>query len=382
MKLPKVTSGIGACNQPSDHDSGLSAHSNSNQSDSPDGIFVTQRTRLLTEEAFVAALLLPEEAIAAEMEDGDDLPTPKCLEMVIDENPFEACYSDDDDDSILFINEKNTHNNVKEAEDERSDVSSISHDSRKRYITIPSPTAASSPATEAQGRKQPPPKEIQVPSDRTRQILPEWLLDDDGSVLDIDEDLSPEDAEQLRSHAMRTPPLKLNRDMSMPSKSSVASGSMRDFSLADSNATPDDALLGDRTRRPHHRRGHSQATISIGSLVGQSSLITAPTTSSSVSPSTDSVGHHLRTASNAAKLHAQKASSPTPPLTSNSKASNRPPAVPEKLPRTRRRNPMKQEMLHVLGKVATPVKKLAAPVKKFCDIEKKADLRRSTGYLA
>ena len=375
MKLP--TSGIGACNQPSDHDSGLSAHSNSNQSSTPDGIFVTQRTRLLTEEAFVAALLLPEESIAATMKDRDDLPTPKCLEMT-DENPFEACYSDDDDDSILFTNEKNTHNNVKEAEDERSDVSSISQDSKRRYITIPSPTAASSPATKA----QPPPKEIQVPSDRTRQILPEWLLDDDGSVLDIDEDLSPEDAEQLRSHAMRTPPLKLNRDMSMPSKSSVASGSMRDLSLADSNATPDDALLGDRARRPHHRRGHSQATISIGSLVGQSSLITAPTTSSSVSPSTDSVGHHLRTASNAAKLHAQKASSPTLPLSSNSKASNRPPAVPEKLPRTRRRNPMKQEMLHVLGKVATPVKKLAAPVKKFCDIEKKADLRRSTGYLA
>eukprot|EP00522_Entomoneis_paludosa_P015388 CAMPEP_0172442254 /NCGR_PEP_ID=MMETSP1065-20121228/2723_1 /TAXON_ID=265537 /ORGANISM="Amphiprora paludosa, Strain CCMP125" /LENGTH=363 /DNA_ID=CAMNT_0013192049 /DNA_START=165 /DNA_END=1256 /DNA_ORIENTATION=+ len=331
---------------------------------------VNSRTRFLTEDAFVAPLIAPGEMNAEEQ-------TPRCLSMTR-ANPFHSFCEGDDE----FENTCEIPSSRNMEDDDASDISSISNDSRRRY-------GSAAAGTDSEAR-DPPPTEISVPSARAIQIVPQLLVEE-SSQEDVDEEEQVSKEQHVKRngpiHTKLARPVGVFRGVSGPSVASAsvystpAAALFRDASIAGSATTHDYEMLGNRPRRTHHR-GPSQA-FSIGSLVGQSSYITAPTSASSVSPSTDSVGHHLKTAKN---HHIRNHVHMSPSLQSQSSKNFKsvdPPQLVEKLPRARRRNPMKQEMLHVLGKVASPVKKLAAPVKKmYAGTEKIPDLRRSSGCLA
>lgn len=106
-------------------------------------------------------------------------------------------------------------------------------------------------------------------------------------------------------------------------------------------------LLGDRPKRMVRRAISATTTISVGSIVGQSSLVTTPTASS-----------------------AQSWMSPS--IETRSLCSQEP--TRRKVLHRRLRGVVKDEIKYMLGRVATPIRRLAKP-------EEKADLKRADGCL-
>jgi len=357
----------------------------SQESSSLEGDFIVplhHRDRFLTEDAFVAHNFI-----------GGEATEKSCFEMT-HENPFHSWDNDHQDDNLSV-----TAREKQQGDDNASEVSSISNDSRRRYASGVAAAAAAAPTTTTPGSKspgvKPPPKEIRVPLSLDIPATPQWLAEDDTLSMQQEEEEPEQDAVKEEPKVATVPkiarPARVFRGVSAPSSlASAASGShnsfhhFRDPSLSGSTAaTPDYEMLGNRPRRRHHR-GHSLA-YSIGSLVGQS-VVTAPTSASSVSPSTGSSHQHHHSKATCATTPQQHVGRNVCLQPSASFQHHHPKTVDHlvpKPPRARsRRNPMKQEMLHVLGKFSSPVKKLAAPVKKlYAGSEQKAELRRSNGCL-
>lgn len=120
------------------------------------------------------------------------------------------------------------------------------------------------------------------------------------------------------------------------------------------------ALLGNRKRRIH-RRSYTGTEISLGSIVGQSTLLTAPTSTASITDSeASSIRKALRSAHTAEEL-----------LLSYTGAGDGIGCCQARRPK----NIVKEELKYVAGKLASPIRML--PLFK----EKKAELKRAKGNL-
>lgn len=239
--------------------------------------------------------------------------------------------------------------------DDGSDVSSVSNDSVKRFQNW----VAHSPA-----RKQQmctpfvPPREIVIivknEAKGSAETVPDWLKlplrnpsshgpppaafkhakssspDNNSPVMMIT------DSPRTATHPFLSPCDHV-RNMSWATETTTTSMSLHRVSSQE-DSVPVGAIV-DRPRRTHHR-GFSQP-ISVGSLVGQSSLLAGGSSlastagSSSLSLSGDSFFSHTRRANR--KLDDLVAS----PRTNN-----------------RRVNPLKEEVLYMFDKVSGPVKRL------------------------
>lgn len=120
------------------------------------------------------------------------------------------------------------------------------------------------------------------------------------------------------------------------------------------------ALLGNRKRRTH-RRSYTGTEISVGSIVGQSTLLTAPTVTASI---TDSEASSIRKALRSA--HAAEEM-----LLSYTGAGDGIGCCQVRRPK----NIVKEELKYVAGKLTSPIRML--PLFK----EKKAELKRAKGSL-
>jgi hypothetical protein len=120
------------------------------------------------------------------------------------------------------------------------------------------------------------------------------------------------------------------------------------------------ALLGNRKRRVH-RRSYTGTEISVGSIVGQSTLLTAPTATASITDSeASSVRRALRSAHSAEEM-----------LLSYTGAGDGIGCCQVRRPK----NIVKEEFKYVAGKLASPIRMI--PLFK----EKKAELKRAKGSL-
>ncbi|KAI2492631.1 hypothetical protein MHU86_21907 [Fragilaria crotonensis] len=118
--------------------------------------------------------------------------------------------------------------------------------------------------------------------------------------------------------------------------------------------------LGNRKRRVH-RRVHSGTEISVGSIVGQSTLLTAPTSTPSISDSdASSIRKSLRSASIAEEM-----------LQEITGANDGIACCQVRRPK----NVVKEELKYVANKLTSPIRML--PIFK----EKKAELKRAKGSL-
>lgn len=149
------------------------------------------------------------------------------------------------------------------------------------------------------------------------------------------------------------------------------------------------ALLGDRPRRTNRA---VSATLSVGSIVGQSSWVTAPTATSSSFSTTGAAEHSPLSREQLAWLNMHQTSPNAPSMVSTPQSASLTlpcmvPATPSvasttNMPspsmstvRRRLRNPVKAELSMVWKKVATPIRKLTRP-------EEKTKLQRaSEGFL-
>ena len=149
---------------------------------------------------------------------------------------------------------------------------------------------------------------------------------------------------------------------SIPEDSILVNGSLVEgISHRDGESTvlrKDSALLGNRKRRTH-RQCYSGTDISIGSIVGQSTLLTSTSGASITSSEASSVRRQLKSAASAETL-----------LRDYSGASDGIACCQVRKPK----NLVKEEFKFVVGKVTSPIRLLLPK-------EKKAQLQRSTGKL-
>jgi hypothetical protein len=264
-------------------------------------------------------------------------------------------------------------------DDDRSAVSSLSNDSRRRM----SP-GWESDETEPKG---PPPKEIDIPVLITTEV-PDWLKDD-SSLSSAADDPPPPPPPDLTpiwtggaSPANVRPTMGRNRsspcmpfstpDMrklprptttraltisTIQTSSTIAEGSSTIGSDTFVSAQEDVSILGNRPRRLHHR--NPSTALSVGSIVGQSSFVTAPSatpTGTSSSFSDQSWHQH--------QLNAQRAMDH---LVSEV-------TTPAAMAMHTRRNPVKEDMKYIWGRVSTPMRRLTGT-------EGKVELKRASGCL-
>lgn len=153
---------------------------------------------------------------------------------------------------------------------------------------------------------------------------------------------------------------------SIPEDSIIINGALiegvrsRDGDFSSGENSNDAGLLGYRKRRVHHRV-HSGTEISVGSIVGQSTLFTATSSTASISESdASSVRKALRSAHIAEEM-----------LLSVTGASDGIACCQVRRPK----NVVKEELKYVAGKLTSPIRML--PMFK----EKKAELKRAKGSL-
>lgn len=284
------------------------------------------------------------------------------MEMT-DTNPFTSRDESDDDD---------------EQYDDRSAVSSMSNDSRRRMAP-----GSDSDETEPKG---PPPKEIDIPILITT-VVPEWLKDTDSNYMDWLKDTDnnyistaedpppppPPDLTPIRtggaSPAMVRPTMHRNRStpspmvmpfstpdvLKLPRPTTVSRVTTMNSTITGGASTiskssgtfvssqGDVSILGNRPRRIHHR--NPSTALSVGSIVGQSSFVTAPSaahtaTSSSFSGQSQSWQHQQNAQRALDDLVADVTTTATMAMHT-------------------RRNPVKEDMKYIWGRVSTPIRRLA-----------------------
>ena len=323
---------------------------------------------------------------SASMSQEEDIP--KFLTMT-QENPFRED-SKGESSSVVRVERNIQAENKKEAGASVSVVSSVSCDSARRYAPIPK----QDPVRKNDAVVDPPvPKLIVIPLICASRIVPEWLETEPHTPvlppsLEAQGGQGARGSLLVRKHNIPRPSV-VGRGVSASARLGTSPGSVslfRDSSNStsssnscqkDNHNSVTDALLGNRPRRKHHRvPSHS---LSIGSLVGQSSFLTEPTTaSSSRSPSQDGA-----TPSKAGGTRSHRGSRLLRPPLLSSRSSSRvnklePTEENSAFTRTKCRNPVKREMLYVLGRVTQPVKNLV----RSGSMETQYDLRRSNGCLA
>ena len=153
---------------------------------------------------------------------------------------------------------------------------------------------------------------------------------------------------------------------SIPEDSVIINGALiegirhRDGDLSIGESFDYSSLLGNRKRRVHHRV-HSGTEISVGSIVGQSTLLTSPSTTASITESeASSVRKALRSAHIAEEM-----------LLNVTGADDGIACCQVRRPK----NIVKKELKFVAGKLASPIRKIPM----FS--EKKAELKRASGSL-
>lgn len=146
------------------------------------------------------------------------------------------------------------------------------------------------------------------------------------------------------------------------SSSSITLLSANTPSLAAASTVSGCALLGSRPKRIQHHRHHRVASgaYSVGSLVGQSSLVTAPTTTTSSSVSA---------ASSSARTMVFL------PTINHAKTATTSTAAVQQQQSPKRKPVLRDELKYMLGRVATPIRRLTHTQ------EPKPDLRRAKGCL-
>jgi hypothetical protein len=291
------------------------------------------------------------------------------MEMT-DANPFTSQEEGDED----------------EQDDDRSAVSALSNDSRRRMGS-----GADSDETEPKG---PPPNEIDIPVLITTEV-PDWLKDTDGSSdwLEDTEISSSSNAEDSPPPPPPPPPdltpiltggvsptnirPTMHRNRSSPTVIPFSTPDMRKLPRPTSisrvltmgstvtggastiskgsgtfvSSQEDVSILGNRPRRHHHR--NPSTALSVGSIVGQSSFFTAPSaalTATSGSFSDQSQSHWA--------LDQTVAEVTTPAA----------------MAMHNRRNPVKEDMKYIWGRVSTPIRRLTGT-------DGKVQLQRASGCL-
>jgi hypothetical protein len=254
-------------------------------------------------------------------------------------------------------------------DDDRSAVSSLSNDSRRRM----------SPGWDSEG---PPPTEIDVHILITTEV-PDWLKETESSSSSATDDpppppppphltpiwtggASPADVRPTMGRN-RSSPMSHNLPTGRPTtvprvltfskihdSSTIVGGSSNLSKGSVLSSQEDVSLLGNRPRRRHHR--HPSLTVSVGSLVGQSSFVTAPSataTATSSSFSDQSWQHQL----NAQRALDHLVGDVTTSATIRT-----------------RRNPVKEEIKYVWGRVSTPIRRLTGT-------DETVKLKRASGCL-
>ncbi|KAL7577593.1 hypothetical protein ACA910_015116 [Epithemia clementina (nom. ined.)] len=339
---------------------------------------------------------------AAKRSSKRNISTKLCLTMTQDDNPFRQEAAVEGAGSFGRVGNavhQPSHPNVPDAV---SAVSSITYFTPKRHHGKITTTNPASPQHNVENCDFPPPKVIVIPTTCTSRIVPEWLRCSDTSLV------VPPPAPDVLGRGLTAPPhgilrpSMVRRGCSAPpmlagntpglaaihrgSTSSTATppGSRNHTNNNNSSTLKPDTLVGNRPRRKHER-DHSHC-ISIGSLVGQSSLLTDPTiSSSSVAPSHEGSPQRARPSllksQGTLSFRAQRSPMfPRASLLTRSARNLRHTLEPtqENPPRPKCRNPVKREMLYVLEKVTKPVKNL---VKSNGSMEPQCDLHRSNGCL-
>ena len=287
-----------------------------------------------------------------------------------------------------FATDENVSNpnavDVPSEPDDDTVVSSLSND--EDSLIVARRNAVLSPVVEGEcsQRKMLPPAEVEIPVscslDDQRDSNMERLV---AKLADYQHSPPPILTRSLRSLVDR-PTLGRNRSCpvrmdfsvasSMPSTRSGTSYSIPEDSVIingaliegirnrDTDFIPFDypELLGNRKRRVH-RRAHSGTEISVGSIVGQSTLLTAPTSAPSISDSdVSSVRKSLRSTHIAEEM-----------LQDIIGANDGLACCQVRRPK----NVVKEELKYVANKLTSPIRML--PIFK----EKKAELKRANGSL-
>jgi hypothetical protein len=319
--------------------------------------------------------MLTEETIW--MQNGTTYQYPSCSTMeMTDANPFTSPEEGDED----------------EQDDDRSAVSSMSNDSRRRMGP-----GWDSDETEPKG---PPPNEINIPVSITTEV-PDWLRDTEGSSdwlketesssSSADEDPPPPSPPDLtpiltggaspthirptmhrnRSSPMVIPfsspdmrklprPTSISRVLTMGSTITGGTSIISKGSGTFISSPEDVSILGNRPRRQHHHRNPSTA-LSVGSVVGQSSFVTAPSatltaTSGSFSDQQSQSWQHQQNAQRAVDHLVADVTTPAA------------------MAMHTRRNPVKEDMKYIWGRVSTPIRRLTGT-------DGKVILKRASGCL-
>jgi hypothetical protein len=266
-------------------------------------------------------------------------------------------------------------------DDDRSAVSSLSNDSRRRMTP-----GWGSEETEPKG---PPPKEIDISVSIITEV-PDWLKDTESSSSSAADDPPPPPPPDLSpiwtggaSPADVRPSMGRNRNRSSPiamafstldisrklprpttvprvltfskihESRTIAGGSSTISKCSFFSSQEDVSILGNRPRRRHHRNPSS--ALSVGSIVGQSSFVTAPSASPTATSSfSDQSWQHQLNAQRALDRLVADVTTPAAMHT--------------------RRNPIKEEIKYVWGRVSTPIRRLTGT-------DGKAKLTRASGCL-
>jgi hypothetical protein len=273
-------------------------------------------------------------------------------------------------------------------DDDRSAVSSMSNDSRRRM-------GPGSDETEPQG---PPPKVIDIPVLITTEV-PDWLKDTADWLKDDTESSSsyamedspppppppdltpiftggksppnvrPSMGRNHRSSLSPTPfstpdmrklprPTSISRNPTMGSTLTEGASIISKGSGTFVSAQEDVSILGNRPRRHHHR--NPSTGLSVGSLVGQSSFVTAP----SVTQTATSTSFSDQSASWQHQQYAQRALDHLVAEVT----------TPAAMAMQTRRNPVKEDMKYIWGRVSTPIRRLTGT-------DGKVILNRASGCL-
>lgn len=282
-----------------------------------------QRPRLQTEETLRVANFVVEERAVHSLPRPHQQQLPHHVHTMSQENPFVP--TDDELDDLA------------------STVSSVSNDSLKRYRNWVRPAPGQTPEV---WTPFVPPKEIfirvKMSADTDTSSVPDWLKSNSFDLADHQVQQHPlfRDTTPPKTMATAGRPMLTDQDhwrnKSWDTKTTINSS-------AHQTSVPDSPAV-DRPQRRHRRR-HS-TPILVGALVGQSSLASsAPDTVSSsisnlsLSGCENSFAHLIRANRKLDELVASEAFIP-----------------PNSTRRTK--NPLKEEVLYVLDKVSSPVKRL------------------------
>jgi hypothetical protein len=254
-----------------------------------------------------------------------------------------------------------------EQDDDRSAVSSLSNDSRRRMGP-----GWDSNETEPKG---PPPNEIDI-SVLIKTEVPDWLKDTESRSSSATDNppppppppdltpiltggvsptnIRPSMGRNHRSNLNPTPfstpdmrklprPTSISRVLTMGSTITGGTSTISKGSGTFVSSQEDVSILGNRPRRHHHR--NPSTALSVGSVVGQSSFVTAPSaaltaTSGSFSDQSQSF-QHQKNAQRVLDHLVAEVTTPTAMAMHN------------------RRNPVKEDMKYIWGRVSIPIRRLA-----------------------